>query len=36
MPPLVLAILRQDLELVRLLQAKGADFTVPIAPVRHR
>jgi hypothetical protein len=28
MPPVLLAILRQDLELVRLLSAKGADFTV--------
>lgn len=28
MPPVLLAILRQDLELVRLLNAKGADLTV--------
>ena len=28
MPPVLLAIQRQDLELVRLLKAKGADFTV--------
>ena len=28
MPPVLLAILRQDIDLVRLLKAKGADFTV--------
>ena len=36
MPPLLLAILRQDFELVLLLQAKGADSRCAIAPVRHR